>query len=88
MSFPTFKYEEIVNEDWENSDFKDILERKFLFVFFQFEDEKLVLRKVKFWNMPYSDLVQVEKVWKKTKQVVSSGEIIKGYKRIQNGTIS
>ena len=35
MSFPTFKYKEIVNEDWENSDFKDILEHKFLFVFFQ-----------------------------------------------------
>ena len=30
MSFPTFKYKEIVNEDWENSDFKDILEHKFL----------------------------------------------------------
>ena len=52
ISFPTFKYEEIVNENWENSDFKDILEHKFLFVFFQFENEKLVLRKVKFWNMP------------------------------------
>jgi DNA mismatch repair protein MutH len=66
MSFPTFKYEEIVNEDWENSDFKDILEHKFLFVFFQFQGDKLVLRKVKFWNMPYSDLLEVEKVWTKS----------------------
>lgn len=88
ISFPTFKYEEIVNEDWENSDFKDILEHKFLFVFFQFEKEKLVLRKVKFWNMPYSDLLEVEKVWNKTQEVVAKGEIVKGFKTDKNGKIS
>ena len=88
MSFPTFKYEEIVNEDWENSDFKDILEHKFLFVFFQFENEKLVLRKVKFWNMPYSDLLEVEKVWMKTQQIIAKGEIVKGFKTDKNGKVS
>ncbi len=85
MSFPTFKYEQIVNEDWENSDFKDILEHKFLFVFFQFENEKLVLRKVKFWNMPYSELLEVEKVWTKTQQIVAKGEIVKEIKTDKNG---
>lgn len=85
ISFPTFKYEEIVNEDWENSDFKDILEHKFLFVFFQFENEKLVLRKVKFWNMPYLDLLEVEKVWSKTQQIVAKGEIVKEIKTNKNG---
>ena len=88
ISFPTFKYEELVNEDWENSDFKDILEHKFLFVFFQFEDGKLVLRKVKFWNMPYSDLIEVEKVWSKTQQIVAKGEIVKGFKTDKNGKVS
>lgn len=48
ISFPTFKYEEIVNETWEDSDFKNILEHKFLFVFFQFKGNELILRKVKF----------------------------------------
>lgn len=85
MSFPTFKYEEIVNEDWENSDFKDILEHKFLFVFFQFENEKLVLRKVKFWNMPYTDILEVEKVWTKTQEIVARGEIVKEIKTDKNG---
>ena len=85
ISFPTFKYEELVNEDWENSDFKDILEHKFLFVFFQFENEKLVLRKVKFWNMPYLDLLEVEKVWAKTQQIVAKGEIVKEIKTDKNG---
>ncbi|PQA92811.1 DNA mismatch repair protein MutH [Chryseobacterium piscicola] len=85
ISFPTFKYEELVNEDWENSDFKDILEHKFLFVFFQFENEKLVLRKVKFWNMPYLDLLEVEKVWNKTQEIVAKGEIVKEIKTNKNG---
>ncbi|WP_395655833.1 Sau3AI family type II restriction endonuclease [Flavobacterium sp.] len=85
ISFPNFKYEEIVNQDWEESDFKDILEHKFLFVFFQFENEKLVLKKVKFWNMPYLDLIEVEKVWLKTKQIVSKGEIVKEIKTNKKG---
>ncbi len=85
ISFPNFKYQEIVNQEWEDSDFKDILEHKFLFVFFQFENEKLILRKVKFWNMPYLDLIAVEKVWTKTKQIVAKGEIVKEIKTNKNG---
>jgi DNA mismatch repair protein MutH len=85
ISFPNFKYQEIVNQEWEDSDFKDILEHKFLFVFFQFENEKLILRKVKFWNMPYLDLIKVEKVWTKTKQIVAKGEIVKEIKTNKNG---
>jgi DNA mismatch repair protein MutH len=85
ISFPNFKYEEIVNQEWEDSDFKHILEHKFLFVFFQFENEKLILRKVKFWNMPYLDLIEVEKVWTKTKQIVAKGEIVKEIKTNKKG---
>ncbi len=77
ISFPIFKYQEIVNEEWDDSNFKDILEHKFLFVFFQYEKDKLVLRKVKFWNMPYSDILKAEKVWAKTKEIVSKGKIVK-----------
>jgi DNA mismatch repair protein MutH len=77
ISFPNFKYEEIVNEEWDDSNFKDILEHKFLFVFYQFENEQLVLRKVKFWNMPYVDILEAEKVWAKTKEIVSKGKIVK-----------
>ncbi|WP_293893584.1 Sau3AI family type II restriction endonuclease [Flavobacterium sp.] len=85
ISFPNFKYKEIVNQEWEDSDFKDILEHKFLFVFFQFENEKLILRKVKFWNIPYLDLIEVEKVWTKTKQIVAKGEIVKEIKTNKKG---
>jgi hypothetical protein len=81
ISFPNFKYEEIVNQDWEDSDFKDILEHKFLFVFYQFKNDELVLRKVKFWNMPYIDILKAEKVWSKTKEIVSKGNIVKEVKK-------
>ena len=80
ISFPNFKYEEIVNEEWDDSNFKDIIEHKFLFVFFQFENEQLVLRKVKFWNMPYADILEAEKVWAKTKDIVSKGNIVREVK--------
>lgn len=80
ISFANFKYEEIVNEEWDESNFKDILEHKFLFVFFQFENEELVLRKVKFWNMPYVDILEAEKVWEETKSIVSKGKIVREVK--------
>lgn len=85
ISFPNFKYDEIVNKDWEDSDFKDILEHKFLFVFFQFKNDKLILRKVKFWNIPYLDLIEVEKVWTQTKIIVEKGEIVKEIKTNKKG---
>lgn len=77
ISFSNFKYEDIVNVDWEDSSFKDILEHKFLFVFFQFTKEKLILKKVKFWNMPHNDILEAEKVWAKAKEIVANGNIVK-----------
>lgn len=77
ISFPTFEYQELVETDWEDSDFKNILESKFFFVFYQFEGGDLILRKVKFWNMPHSDILEAKSVWDKMKTTVSNGEIIK-----------
>jgi DNA mismatch repair protein MutH len=77
MSFPSFKYDEIVSTDWENSKFKKIVESKFLIVFFQIDDVGLILKKVKFWNMPYSDILEAKDVWDKTVSLVKSGNILK-----------
>jgi DNA mismatch repair protein MutH len=81
ISFPVFNYEELVIEKWDNSNFKAILESKFLFVFFQFENRKVVLREVKFWNMPYQDVQEAKKVWVKTKKIVLAGDIVKEVKQ-------
>lgn len=77
VSFSNFKYEELVKEEWEESKFKQILEHKFLFVFFQFLNDQLSLKRVMFWNMPYTDILEAKKVWKNTKDIVLRGKIVK-----------
>ena len=77
ISFPTFEFQELVETDWEDSDFKNILESKFFFVFYQFEGENLILRKVKFWNMPYSNILEAKNVWQEMVKTVSNGKIVK-----------
>ncbi len=77
ISFPSFKYKELIETVWDNSDFKDLLESKFFFVFFQFKGKELILRKVKFWNMNHSDILEAKKVWEEMVETVSNGKIVK-----------
>ncbi len=68
MSFPGFKYLEIVNQDWEDSSFFDKLESRFLFIVFQEDEEGIErLTKVFYWNMPYEDRIEAQRVWEDTK---------------------
>lgn len=76
MSFPTFRFKELVKEEWETSTFGTYLsETKFLFVIFKFDGNNVLhLKGCQFWNMPYNDLEnEVQKVWKQTKQVLIDG---------------
>ena len=87
ISFPCFKYEVLAIEDWDEAPIKAKLEQKFLFIFFKETDGQLILQKVKFWNIPYADLLEVEKVWLETKRIVNAGRIVKkveGKKRYTN----
>ena len=77
ISFPNFKYEELIETDWEDSDFKNILESKFFFVFYQFDNQVLYLKRVRFWNMSQSDIGEAKKVWNTMKDLVAMGMIIK-----------
>ena len=87
MSFPTFRFTELINEDWEDSTFGNYLrETKFLFVIYKFDsDNTLRLRGCQFWNIPYDDLeTHVKSVWKKTKQIIKDGlrvTIVNGVRR-------
>ncbi len=76
LSFPNFKYLDLATQSWDESDIKNLLNHKFLFVFFQYSEGELVLRKIKFWNMPYGDIQEVKKVWAKTKYIVANGQIV------------
>lgn len=72
VSFPYFKYLEIINEDWEDSVFFEKIERKFLWVVLDTnENQEYYLKKVGYWNMPYEDRLEAEKVWMETKRNVA-----------------
>jgi len=88
VSFPAFSFIDIYNESWRNSKVKDLVEQKFLFIFLKHNGEDYCLDKVKFWNMPFRDRNEVRRVWLKTKKVIQTGKIIKGYKTDKNGKVS
>ena len=75
MSFPTIRYKEIVNEDWEDSDFYNTLSNKFFFVVYQqTTDGSYRLRSAFFWNMPNKDLEEAQRLWLDTKIKIQSGD--------------
>jgi DNA mismatch repair protein MutH len=72
MSFPNFKYLEIVKERWEDSKFCEKLERRFLFVVFRTDEQDVErLAKVFYWNMSYRDRQEARRVWLQTKKCVA-----------------
>lgn len=76
MSFPVFKFTEIVNQEWEDSDIYDIMSNgRFLFIIFKYDQSisDYRLSHLTFWSMPEDDLLEVEKVWKKTVEVIRNG---------------
>ena len=81
LSFSSFKYEELIQEKWDESALKKILEHKFFFVFFKRESEQLILKKAKFWNMPFQDIEEAKKVWSETRRIVSKGNIVNHVKK-------
>ena len=87
MSFPVFRFKELIKEDWDDSTFGNYLrETRFLFVVYKFDNnEVLRLQGCQFWNIPYVDLEnEVRDVWEKTKSVFEEGlkiEIVNGQYR-------
>ena len=69
MSFPGFKTLELIYQDWEDSNFFEKLERKFLFIIFRPDKDGFErLFKVSYWNMPYEDRMEAKRVWQETKR--------------------
>ncbi len=79
MSFPTFKYMEIINQDFYDSELYDMLsESKFLFMVFQYTDSKeskLIFKKAIFWNTPMSDINwKIKEAWERVKSKIQGWE--------------
>lgn len=85
MSFPTFQFNELIKEEWDDSTFGNYLrDTRFLFVVYRFDEhDKLRLSGCRFWNIPYADLEdEVRLVWEKTRDTLLH---IKAVKEIHNG---
>ena len=79
MSFPTFKFKDIINEDWEESTLRNMfLDTRFLFIIYQFDKyDNLLLKKGMFWNISNNDLeTEVRNVWQKTINIIEEGVTI------------
>jgi DNA mismatch repair protein MutH len=75
MSFAQIKYKEIVNEEWEESYWHEVLTKRFFFVIFKKDEaDELRLHKVRFWSMPWKDLNVAQQFWEDTKAKVARGD--------------
>lgn len=77
MSFPTFKYTEIVKEEWLESElYETFSTTKYLFMIYQFiDDDTLLFKKAMFWNVPEKDLnSEIKNVWKTTVERIKNNE--------------
>ena len=79
MSFPTFKFVDIINEVWENSEVRNLFETtKFMFVVFQKSGDDYIYKASVFWNMPQNLIdKEVKRLWEHTLKVIKEGRIVK-----------
>lgn len=78
MSFPAFTFKEIVDSEWEENDFKSLLEsQKFLFAIFEEINGEYYFKRIKFWNVPIKVVEEdLYNVYSKLKEVLLSGDIV------------
>ena len=77
MSFAQIKFNEIVNEEWENSYLFKTLKSEFLFLIFKLEDKldkDPIFLTSKFWKMSNNDLELANKFWELTKDNIQRGD--------------
>lgn len=77
MSFPAFKYTEIVNEEWLDSElYETFSTTKYLFMIYQYINENtLIFKKAMFWNVPQKDLnSEIKRVWTETVSRIRNNE--------------
>ena len=82
MSFPYIRFDDLVEQTWETSDFYDQLDHEFFTPVFSFTKEDwssqsrkdLVFRGAFFWTIPDGDFEVIRGVWEDTKSKVMDGD--------------
>lgn len=77
MSFPAFKFKDLVNEQWEDSNLFNYFDNtRFLFVVYRKSGDKYILKGCQLWNMPYNDLNNtVYEGWNNIRSCIADGVI-------------
>lgn len=78
MSFPAFKYVDVAEQEWEESEFYEQIDRRFLFIVYRFQTPKpqdepkrdLVFEFAFFWSVPDDDMDMIKYVWTDTKEKI------------------
>lgn len=78
MSFPAFKFTEIVNTDFEESNIKNELETtKYMFFIFKKINKDYIFKGIKLWNMPETTIdSEVKSMYEKTQNIIKTGNIV------------
>jgi DNA mismatch repair protein MutH len=76
VSFPHFDYLDLIQQQWESSDLREVLSKPFLFVVYREESPggRRILVGARLWKMPKVDLEgEVHRVWEETVGRIESG---------------
>lgn len=87
MSFPYFDFREIVEQEWEDTEFYQMLaNKKYLFAIFENNGNEYIFTRVKLWHIP-GEILDEEgyKVFSELKKVLLSGNIVRGFRTQKNG---
>lgn len=89
ISFPAFKFKDIVRETFEDSEFNNLLEKKYLFAFFK-ENHlgQYSYDKIEFWHPSFQDRLEAKRVYEHTSDLIANGNIVKGFKTNEKGKTS
>ncbi len=76
ISFPAFKWKELVNEEeWEDSELYTLLTTKFFFTVYKKTSTTMpILIGCFFWTMPLKDLDSMKMLWLDTKHKIRTGD--------------
>lgn len=77
MSFPPFKFKELVLETWEDSTVYDYFSStRFLFVVYKTDGKNYILQGAQLWNMPYRDLEDIVRIeWTEIRDRIAEGVV-------------
>ena len=89
MSLTTFRFKDLVLEEWDDSPLRNYFEEtSFFFVAFRKSSDDVVLAGTKFWSMPESDIEGgLRECWERTKRVINEGVELKA-KVLSSGKVT